>query len=60
MSDTSKDDSEELLDGVDPLDDPVIEKRLEPKHLDSALHEGADEAEESGVGGLLPPDHSEA
>jgi len=59
MSDTSKDDGEELLDSTDPLDDPVIEKRFEPQHLDEGLEEGAAEAEEAGVGGLLPPDHQE-
>jgi hypothetical protein len=56
MSDRSKDDAQDLLDGTDPLDDPVIEARLEPKHLDEALERAAHDAEESGEGGLIDPD----
>jgi hypothetical protein len=55
MSDTPKNDAEELLDSTDPLDDPVIEARLEPKHLDEALERAAHDAEESGEGGLIDP-----
>lgn len=44
---------DELLDGTDPLDDPVIEGRLEPEDLDDALDEAARDAEDSGIGGLI-------
>ena len=53
VSDTTNGDQDELLDGTDPLDDPVIERRLEPKDLDEALDEAARDAEDSGAGGLI-------
>jgi hypothetical protein len=53
VSDTTNGDQNELLDGTDPIDDPTIEGRLEPKDLDEALDEAARDSEDSGTGGLI-------